>query len=651
MKKATTTYSLKAARALEAYDVLQIRTEKTKVDHRDRDGWLDLSTLRSDADFATATRYVTTLRVDAEYRVVSMNKRDVVLSMVAHEALTVKRTREVVRSFGLTMSAKRNSAGDFRINFPNGGEATAYYSNDLDEIVGTAKAMGDELIAHNAQRDREVADLKAQQERASFNARNLVAAETAAHAENATRCVNCGELPADGHIQGCSASTKLCPGCGEMATLIPGIILTRENENEAIDYCVECWTIVEAGENGAGGVDVAGMRDVTLYARECTPLALGALTLNALDVLIGRLEAARDRATLAYAERAVEQLKALLTIVRKHRDERIARMNAQRESVEREYQAAYDAEHRMQLARTKRSEKLVEVDTIAFEATTRTFMCNCGHRVHISREAFEMVRTSPEQTDEQLAGAFDTCLRCATGSSVASRYELHAIDCPKCVPGSYRDRSTRGTCHLCRISDVERHAMRVRTIANGEIVNVDICVVCAHTLASGGSHDFADSLGLVELLPLSQLEPRKHNEVAHDDTQRVTTSRKPYSVEHVERLAYGRAESYMRPLGATQTSDEYTGAGASQVLADEYEESVSADENDDDTSENDEQKLVGGLVDVLSENRKEIEGLPSPIKYVETFDEARAHGLLTDDAGLVLVLMNGTRVFLTVQVQ
>lgn len=45
---------------------------------------------------------------------------------------------------GMGMSVQWNSdTREFRVNFPGGAEATAYYTNDADDAIGTAKAMSD----------------------------------------------------------------------------------------------------------------------------------------------------------------------------------------------------------------------------------------------------------------------------------------------------------------------------------------------------------------------------------------------------------------------------------------------------------------------------------------------------------------------------
>jgi hypothetical protein len=53
-------------------------------------------------------------------------------------ALGFKNTRRAIRALGLTAS-RRN--GEWRVNLPGGSEATAYYTNDNDDALATAKAM------------------------------------------------------------------------------------------------------------------------------------------------------------------------------------------------------------------------------------------------------------------------------------------------------------------------------------------------------------------------------------------------------------------------------------------------------------------------------------------------------------------------------
>jgi len=57
------------------------------------------------------------------------------------ERRTVKQTIDAVRALGLTCT--RTSFGEYRINFPapRGDEATAYYTEDADDAIGTAMSM------------------------------------------------------------------------------------------------------------------------------------------------------------------------------------------------------------------------------------------------------------------------------------------------------------------------------------------------------------------------------------------------------------------------------------------------------------------------------------------------------------------------------
>jgi hypothetical protein len=610
MTNTTTRFQIKQTRQIEAYDIIQVESES-----RSRTGnrFVDLMTLRDADDFRTALNMVAN-DAEHEYRIVSMNKRDVIVERVVEQKkvakLTIAKVREIVKSYGLTMSAKRNDAGDFRINFPNGGEATAFYSADLDEIVGTAKAMGDELIVHKAQLANDAKPL-------AWN-----------------ECVICRNI--------INKVTDHSPECLEISAAEYNVVANASEYEDVVGNASDVKLGLQRRNSWSEAVEIeAHAENDALRCRSCGELPL----------LDGHIEGCSQA--------------------------------SKKENDEREYHAADDAEQRMQIARTKRSTTQTEVDTIDFDATVETFVCGCGHRVHVSREAIEMVRSDESQTDAHIAAGFDCCLYCATGSSVAARYELHAIDCAACQSGNHRDRSTRGVCHSCDISDVERVAMRVRKIADGEIVNVDICIHCAHKLATQKLVEFL-RVGFVELIPLAALEPfrvdvakakaagesfavAQHREVLASaaaqgrpySVERADERAAQQSVEQLERAAYGRAESYMRPMGATALDDArergiaddvdellgddaHHGFGASQVLADEYEES-----ND----ETDEQKLVGSLVDLLYEHRDEIEHLPSPVRYVETFDQARAKGLLTDDAGIVLVLRDGVQIFLTLQVQ
>ncbi|MFZ6765155.1 hypothetical protein [Pseudoroseomonas sp. WGS1072] len=54
-------------------------------------------------------------------------------------ALTFARARACCRSYGCTLT--RRPGGDYRVNFQGCGKETAYYTPDLDDACGTARAM------------------------------------------------------------------------------------------------------------------------------------------------------------------------------------------------------------------------------------------------------------------------------------------------------------------------------------------------------------------------------------------------------------------------------------------------------------------------------------------------------------------------------
>lgn len=66
---------------------------------------------------------------------------------------TFNTARGILRELGVTIRP-RDSAGEYRVNFCNGGEATAYYTSDLDDAVGTGVAMVAHLAAVEEERKR-----------------------------------------------------------------------------------------------------------------------------------------------------------------------------------------------------------------------------------------------------------------------------------------------------------------------------------------------------------------------------------------------------------------------------------------------------------------------------------------------------------------
>ena len=52
--------------------------------------------------------------------------------------------KESLRSIGITI-VKKPHTGEWRVNFLNGKEATAYYSNDLEDAYKTGLMMSKEV--------------------------------------------------------------------------------------------------------------------------------------------------------------------------------------------------------------------------------------------------------------------------------------------------------------------------------------------------------------------------------------------------------------------------------------------------------------------------------------------------------------------------
>ena len=53
--------------------------------------------------------------------------------------MTLHEAKSIARHLGLTLRQVRS--GDYRVNFRDGNETTAYYTNDLEDAVNTAVEM------------------------------------------------------------------------------------------------------------------------------------------------------------------------------------------------------------------------------------------------------------------------------------------------------------------------------------------------------------------------------------------------------------------------------------------------------------------------------------------------------------------------------
>jgi hypothetical protein len=61
-----------------------------------------------------------------------------------HKAMTLQEAKSIARHLGLTLRKVRS--GDYRVNFRDGNETTAYYTDDLEDAVN----MGLEMVRKRA---------------------------------------------------------------------------------------------------------------------------------------------------------------------------------------------------------------------------------------------------------------------------------------------------------------------------------------------------------------------------------------------------------------------------------------------------------------------------------------------------------------------
>ena len=56
-----------------------------------------------------------------------------------HKTMTLQEAKSIARHLGLTLRKVRS--GDYRVNFRDGNETTAYYTDSLEDAVNTAVEM------------------------------------------------------------------------------------------------------------------------------------------------------------------------------------------------------------------------------------------------------------------------------------------------------------------------------------------------------------------------------------------------------------------------------------------------------------------------------------------------------------------------------
>jgi hypothetical protein len=72
-------------------------------------------------------------------------------------AMTLQEAKAIARHLGLTLRKVRS--GDYRVNFRDGNETTAYYTDNLEDAVNTAVEMARKraLEAHRTEPGRDLA--------------------------------------------------------------------------------------------------------------------------------------------------------------------------------------------------------------------------------------------------------------------------------------------------------------------------------------------------------------------------------------------------------------------------------------------------------------------------------------------------------------
>jgi uncharacterized protein YggE len=58
--------------------------------------------------------------------------------------MTIQKAKSMARRFGLTL--REVCSGDYRVNFRDGNETTAYYTDNLEDAVNTAVEMAQRPI-------------------------------------------------------------------------------------------------------------------------------------------------------------------------------------------------------------------------------------------------------------------------------------------------------------------------------------------------------------------------------------------------------------------------------------------------------------------------------------------------------------------------
>ena len=66
-----------------------------------------------------------------------------------HETMTLQKAKSIARHLRLTL--RQVCSGDYRVNFRDGNETTAYYTDSLEDAINTAVGMARRRELHHTE--------------------------------------------------------------------------------------------------------------------------------------------------------------------------------------------------------------------------------------------------------------------------------------------------------------------------------------------------------------------------------------------------------------------------------------------------------------------------------------------------------------------
>jgi hypothetical protein len=84
-----------------------------------------------------------------QLRGLTRNSRAAASLMTFHKAMTLQEAKSIARHLRLTL--RQMCSGDYRVNFRDGNETTAYYTDDLEDAINTAVGMARRRELHHTE--------------------------------------------------------------------------------------------------------------------------------------------------------------------------------------------------------------------------------------------------------------------------------------------------------------------------------------------------------------------------------------------------------------------------------------------------------------------------------------------------------------------